>query len=55
MRVLPALLAVLAVGLWLVVMVGMYWLMEILPVAGLFALAGYYAIASSRSARGSRP
>ncbi len=55
MKGLSAVLAVLAAGVWLVLMVGMYWFMDILPVAALFALAGYYAAASSRSARGTRP
>ena len=55
MKPVPALLAVLAAGLWLVAMVGMYWLMEIVPVVALFALAGYYAAMSARSAGRSRP
>ncbi len=55
MKGLSAVLAVLAAGLWLMVMVGMYWLMEILPVTALFGLAAYYAVASSRPGRVSRP
>jgi len=45
---------ILSVAVALTLMVGMYWLMDILPVVALFALAAYYAFASSRSTGGVR-
>lgn len=39
-----------AVGLWLVVMVGMYWVFDVLPLAAFFGLAVFYAATSSRRA-----
>lgn len=44
------LLTAIAVGVWLVVMVGMYWLFDVLPLVAFFGLAAYYAARSSRRA-----
>ncbi len=42
---------VVAVGVWLVVMVGMYWVFDVLPLLLLFGVAIYYAVQSSGQAR----
>lgn len=43
--------SVIAVGLWLVVMVGMYWVFDVLPLVLLFGVAIYYAVQSSGQSR----
>ncbi len=55
MKGLGAVLAVVLAGVWLGWMVGMHWYTEVLPVAALLALVGYYGLVSSRADRGSRP
>ena len=40
--------AAVGAGLWLVAMIGMYWLFDVLPLVLVFALAVYYAVLSGR-------
>ena len=42
------LMTILAVGLLLVAMVGMFWVFDVLPLVAIFGLAAYYAVQSAR-------